>query len=95
METETSHVSVKAYLLVFGGLAMLTGLTVALSYAGFPRRIAICLAGLIALTKCSLIAAFFMHLKLEKKAIYAILITALFLVGALVSALVPDIGIIR
>ncbi len=94
MTTQESapHSSIKAYLLVFIGLAVLTGMTVALSYMGLPHGTAILLAGLIALTKCTLIAAFFMHLRFEKKGIYAILAVALFLVGTLLFSIIPDIG---
>jgi cytochrome c oxidase subunit 4 len=94
-DMETHPHSVKPYLLVFGGLAILTGTTVWLSYLGLPHKTAILIASLIALTKCSLIAAFFMHLRFEKKGIYAILFTALFFVGVLIFALIPDIGIVK
>src|SRR5437773_911555 len=93
--TAPVHTSIKGYLLVFLALAILTGTTVFLSYAGLPRRVAISVAVLIALTKCSLIAAFFMHLKFEKKGIYAIFFTALFFVMVLVLAILPDIGIVK
>lgn len=96
MTTEQhAHPSVKGYLLVFVGLGILTGLTVLLSYAGLPHHTAIALAALIALTKCSLIAAFFMHLKFERKGIWAIVLTALVLVGVLIFSIIPDIGIVR
>lgn len=94
-EQNVSHSSVKIYLLVFLALAILTGTTVLLSYAGLPRHVAIGIAGLIALAKCTLIAAFFMHLKWESKAIYAIFFTALIFVVVLVFAILPDIGIAR
>lgn len=94
-KTNESHVSVKTYLLVFLALAILTGTTVVLSYAGLPHKTAIGIAGLIALTKCTLIGAFFMHLKWESKGIYAIFFTALFFVAVLIFAVLPDIGIVR
>ena len=89
------HTSVKAYLLVFVALLILTGTTVLLSYAGLPRKTAITLAALIAFTKVSLIATFFMHLKSESKGIYAVLIAAVFFVVVLALALLPDIGIVK
>lgn len=92
MEHTSSHSSVKAYLLVFGGLAVLTGLTVLLSYLGLPHRVAILLASLIAVAKCTLIAAFFMHLRFEKKGIYGLIALSLFLVGSLLFTILPDIG---
>ena len=46
----TEHkTSIKSYLCVFGALALLTGLTVLLSYAGLPHKTAIMAASLIAL----------------------------------------------
>jgi caa(3)-type oxidase subunit IV len=89
------HPSIKGYLLVFLALAVLTATTVFLSYAGLPHKTAISLAVLIALTKCSLIAAFFMHLKSESKGIYVIFFTAFFFVAVLALAILPDIGIIK
>jgi caa(3)-type oxidase subunit IV len=91
---ETSHSTIKSYLLVFFGLAILTGLTVFLSYAGLPHRTAIALAALIALTKCTLIATFFMHLRFEKKGFVIMIIVALFFVGVLVASLIKDIGLL-
>ncbi len=92
MENSSPHGSVRLYLIVFGGLAMLTGLTVILSYLGLPHHLAIVLAGIIALAKCSLIMAFFMHLRWEPKSIYAIFFTAVFLIVFLALYLLPDIA---
>lgn len=92
MDSHSTHTSVKVYLLVFAALAALTACTVGLSYLGLPHRTAIPLAGLIALVKCTLIAAFFMHLRFERKVIYSLLFTALFLVLFLIAYLIPDIG---
>jgi cytochrome c oxidase subunit 4 len=94
-QVNTTHASVKTYLLVFLALAVLTGGTVLLSYAGFSHNTAVVLAILIATTKCTLIGAFFMHLKWESKGIYALLFTALFFVAVLILAVIPDIGIIQ
>jgi len=95
MSDGAAHSStVKTYLLVFAALAVLTGVTVLLSYLGLPHHVAILIAALIALTKCSLIAAFFMHLRFERKAIYAVFFSALFLVAVLVLAVIPDLGIV-
>jgi cytochrome c oxidase subunit 4 len=84
--------SVKSYLAVFGALLVLTGLTFFLSTLHLPHGKAILLAALIALTKCSLIAAFFMHLKFDSRSLTFVLITALFFVTVLILALIPDIG---
>lgn len=90
-----SHGSVRSYLMVFGGLALLTGMTVVLSYLGLPHHLAIVLAVLIALAKCSLIMAFFMHLRWEPKSIYAVFFTAVFFVVFLALFLLPDIAFTR
>ncbi len=96
MSSSQQHpASIKPYLLVFGALALLTSLTVGLSYMGLPHKTAILVAAAIALTKCSLIAAFFMHLRFENRKIYVILLAALFLVGLLILTLIPDIGLVK
>lgn len=92
--TEQAHgkAAVKTYLLVFLGLAVLTGLTVFLSYLQIDIKVAVALAALIAITKCSLIGAFFMHLRFEGKLIYSLIFTALFLVLFLLFSVLPDLG---
>jgi len=92
---ETTLTSVRASLLVFMGLALLTGLTVLLSYAGLSHHVAIVVATLISLVKCSLIAAFFMHLRFEGKTIIAIFFTAFILLGVLFLAIMPEVGITK
>ena len=73
--------SVRTYMVVFVSLAALTVLTVAVSYLDLPTGMAILIALVIASVKASLVAAFFMHLIDERKAIYSILVlTALFFV---------------
>lgn len=71
---------------------LLTGMTVILSYLGLPHNVAIVLATLIALAKCTLIMAFFMHLRWEPKSIYAIFFSAVFFVVFLALFLLPDIA---
>ena len=79
---------VRNYLLVFGALMILTGLTVAAWYfldLSVPATITVAL--LIATVKASLVAGVFMHLISEKKLIYSVLLlTATFF---LVLVLVP------
>jgi cytochrome c oxidase subunit 4 len=64
---------VRAALLVFGSLLVLTGFTVAAWTLHLPTRAAITLALLIALVKGSLVAGWFMHLISEKRVIYWVL----------------------
>ena len=93
--SEQHSSSIKPYLLVLTALAVLTATTVGLSYAKLPHGKAILIACLIAITKCTLIASVFMHLRSERKAIWAILLVALFFVAVLVLAIIPDIGIVK
>lgn len=70
---------VRGYLIVFGALLALTVITVAVSYLHLPLLPAVLLALLIACTKGSLVALYFMHLIDERKLIYWVLsITVLF-----------------
>lgn len=61
---------VKAALLVFGSLLVLTGFTVGAYYLHLSTRAAIALALLIATVKGTLVAAWFMHLISERRLIY-------------------------
>lgn len=77
----------RVYLAVFGGLAVLTAVTVGAFYAlkSFPVRTAIIVALIIASVKAFLVAGFFMHLFSEKRVIYGILIlTVVFFVFLMV-----------
>jgi len=64
---------VKIYMMVFAALAVLTVVTVAVSYLHLPMPAAVVLALLIASVKGTLVACYFMHLIGERKAIYATL----------------------
>ncbi len=64
----------RVYILVFTALAALTVITVAVSYLHLAALPALGVALLIAGTKGSLVACYFMHLISEKKVIYAVLI---------------------
>lgn len=74
---------VKVYVRVFSALAVLTVLTVAVSYLHLPILWAVVIALVIAAFKGSLVAAFFMHLFSEKKIIYVILLVTVFFFLAL------------
>ena len=64
---------VRAALLVFGSLLVLTGFTVTAWTLHLPTRTAVTLALLIAAVKGSLVAGWFMHLISEKRFIYWVL----------------------
>jgi cytochrome c oxidase subunit 4 len=70
---------VRVYILVFVALAVLTVITVGISYLHLPTHWAIVFALFVATIKGSLVACYFMHLISERKVIYYILlICALF-----------------
>ncbi|MGN6183363.1 MAG: cytochrome C oxidase subunit IV family protein [Thermoanaerobaculia bacterium] len=81
-DPEQIRQSMRRYLVIFGALALLTGVTVFVCFGlKLSRGPAIALALLIATIKGSLVAAFFMHLLSERKVIYALLlVTAAFFV---------------
>ncbi len=82
---------VKLYIGVFVALMILTVLTVAVSYLRLFVPLAIAVALIIAITKGSLVASFFMHLIAEKSLIYwTLLATVAFL---LVLIFLPLLGI--
>ncbi len=74
---------IRKYMYVFGGLAILTGITVGISYLHLPTWQAVTLALVVATVKGSLVAAFFMHLISERKLIYAVLVLTVFFFGLL------------
>ena len=69
---------VRTYIAVFVALAVLTVLTVGASYLKLSLAAAIGLALFIASIKGTLVAAYFMHLKAEKKVILSVLALAAF-----------------
>ena len=91
MEQHSSQT--KIYLAVFAALGLLTAATVGASYLHLARPGAIALALGIAAVKVTLIGAFFMHLKFEKKLIHGFMFTALGFVLILLFLVLPDIGI--
>lgn len=73
------------YLAVFVALALLTAVTVMVSYLHLPFAKALVVALAIAIIKGSLVAGFFMHLISERQVIFSILIfTFVFFVGLLI-----------
>ena len=81
---------IEIYMKVAGALGVLTIVTVLASYLDVAVPVAIIIALIIAITKGSLVASFFMHLVDERKAIYwALALTAVFWV---VLILVPVLG---
>jgi cytochrome c oxidase subunit 4 len=74
----------RVYLAVFGGLAVLTIVTVVACYwFKLPVHVAIAVALVIASIKGFLVAGFFMHLLSEKKVIYGVLALTVFFFAVL------------
>mgnify|MGYP001182880991 FL=1 len=90
---EQEHIQehIKVYLNVFGALAVLTVVTVAVSYLEVSTVEGVMLALAIASVKASLVAGYFMHLISEKQTIIWIL--ALTFVFFLVLMFVPLIAV--
>lgn len=57
------------YMLVFGGLAVLTAIEVTVAFMGFERRVTVALLIGLAIWKALLVALYFMHLKWETRAL--------------------------
>jgi cytochrome c oxidase subunit 4 len=75
----------RTYLMIFAALAVLTTVTVAVSYLDVNITQAIIIAVFIASIKASLVAMFFMHLLSEEKFIYAVLaLTMIFFIALFV-----------
>jgi len=72
-DAEHIRKQVRIYVAVFAALAVLTLLTVAVSYLHLSVASHITLALLIAILKGSLVVLFFMHLISERRAIYYVL----------------------
>ena len=85
---EAIQKEVRTYLMVFAALAVLTVITVAVSYLDANITQAVIIALIIATIKGSLVAMFFMHLLSEEKFIYAVL--ALTMIFFIVLFVVPN-----
>ncbi len=92
--SDTAHDTSKEvsnYFKVFGSLAVLTVITVAISNLKVGVALAVFLALLVATTKASLVASVFMHLNHEKKLIYVVLgFTAFFFVSMVILLVISN-----
>lgn len=88
---------VRGYIVVFVALALLTIVTVAVSYIHFENHAYnVLLAMVIACIKGTLVAAFFMHLISEKQVIFWLLfLCAVFFVALMFLPLATESGIVR
>jgi cytochrome c oxidase subunit 4 len=82
-ESEAARVKshLRVYVMVFVALAVLTIVTVGISYLHLPTALAITVAMVVATVKASLVAGYFMHLLSEEKVIlWLLVLCAAFLV---------------
>jgi len=77
------------YLVVWGGLVVLTGLTVAVSYLNLGVM-NIVVALLIASAKATLVALYFMHLKSEGRLVWGFALTPIFFLVLIVAGTLSD-----
>ncbi|MCY3630201.1 MAG: cytochrome C oxidase subunit IV family protein [Bacteroidota bacterium] len=82
MTMEDIRRHVKVYLVVFASLAVLTVVTVLVSYLSIPFVPALLIALVIATVKASLVALYFMHLVSEKQVVlWVLLVSGIFLIA--------------
>jgi len=80
---------VRVYITVFVSLAILTIVTVGVSYIEMNMTLTVTVALFIATIKAGLVASYFMHLINEKKLIYSVLIiTGIFFIAMMFLVLV-------
>jgi len=72
----------KTYYTVFAALLCLTVVTVGVSYLGLPPTLSVVVALLVASTKATLVAAWFMHLKYDTKFNVFVFLSAIWFAGS-------------
>lgn len=80
------------YVAVWGGLAALTVLEVAIVYVRLPRRALVTMLLALAVWKALLVALYFMHLKFESKRLLTIVLVPLPLAAILVFFVLQEYG---
>lgn len=90
MDGHTGH-ELKTYWRIWGMLLSLTVIMLFLDQAPLPRTLFVAIMVAAMLTKASLIAAYFMHLKYEHRFLQGALVVGLLINGAFMFALfIPD-----
>ena len=75
---------------VFWGLLILTVAEVVVVYLAIPRVLMIIILVMMALVKAGMVAAYFMHLRFERKTLALIVMTPLLLSTLMLVGFVPD-----
>jgi cytochrome c oxidase subunit 4 len=78
------------YMGVFWALLILTLAEVGVFYLNLPRLVMVISLVVMALAKAALVAAYFMHLRFEKRTLALIVISPLLLSALLIIGLTPD-----
>jgi cytochrome c oxidase subunit 4 len=78
------------YMAIFWWLFALTVTEVGVIFTGLPRVIVVIALIALALSKASLVAMYFMHLRFERRTMAMIAVTPIFLGGLLIFILIPD-----
>ena len=78
------------YMTIFWWLFALTIIEVGVIFMGLPKLLLVILLISLALSKASLVAMYFMHLRFERRAMALIAVTPIFLGTLLVFILIPD-----
>lgn len=86
---------IRVYFLVFGALAVLTVLTVAVAYLNLPIVPAVIVGLSIATVKGGLVAGYFMHLISEKQVVYVLLAFTFFFVVAMLVLMFSSLTVHR
>lgn len=88
---QNGHNEHPKYMWIFLWLAVLTAIEVAVFFLNMPKVILIILLIGLACAKAILVAAYFMHLKFEKRTLAVIVITPFLICVFLVIMLMPDL----
>ena len=91
MSESHSEPSDKLYLMIAASLGGLTIVSYLADLVGLPRGALILVVLSVAVVKATLVATFFMHLKIDWTKVKIMIIPALILAAVLVFALLPDI----
>ena len=93
-DAEDIRKHVRVYIAVFVSLALLTGVTVGVSYLHMPKVPAIALALTVAVIKGSLVCLYFMHLISERKIIiWVMALTVSFFVALMALPVLTERGL--
>jgi cytochrome c oxidase subunit IV len=88
--SESHGLTSKLTLTVWAWLLIITGIEVFLAYIQFSVHVMLVLLMVLSLVKATLIIAYFMHLRFEKRTLVLTLIPALVVVVSTLSVFFPD-----